>query len=195
MNAYYSSLARQLAQRAARATLSDRTPSNAAFREYLRAKFEQEPGNHGSFLGQPVFEALFEYEGQSQNLEELGLLHPTLIECLDNPPGDHRNKRFPKTLYPYRHQVNAWNSLKAEPARSAIVSTGTASGKTECFLMPILDDLVREQERLRRQLVGVRALFLYPLNALINSQTGTIGGLDSGHAGARSFLPIQRSNS
>jgi ATP-dependent helicase YprA (DUF1998 family) len=183
MNAYYSSLARQLAQRAARATLSDRTPSNAAFREYLRAKFEQEPGNLGSFLGQPVFEALFEYEGQPHNLEELGLLHPTLIESLDNPPGDHRNKRFPKTLYPYRHQVNAWNSLKADPARSAIVSTGTASGKTECFLMPILDDLVREQEQLQRQLVGVRALFLYPLNALINSQRERLAAWTAGMRG------------
>src|SRR5690606_29875117 len=53
-----------------------------------------------------------------------------------------------------------------------VVTTGTASGKTECFLVPILNDLARERARASTPspLVGVRALFLYPLNALINSQ-------------------------
>ena len=73
---YYRSLAQQLAQRAARATVSDRKPSNPALREYLLEKFSQLPGNEGSFLGLPVFEALFEYEGQEQTLEQLGVLHP-----------------------------------------------------------------------------------------------------------------------
>lgn len=47
-----------------------------------------------------------------------------------------------------------------------IVSSGTGSGKTECFLVPILNDIVRRQSKSN----GVEALFLYPLNALINSQ-------------------------
>src|SRR3546814_3705725 len=44
-----------------------------------------------------------------------------------------------------------------------------SSGKTECFLVPLLDDLVRASEA-EGQLTGVRALMLYPLNALIASQ-------------------------
>jgi len=50
-----------------------------------------------------------------------------------------------------------------------VVTSGTDSGKTEAFLIPILDDLTRAAER-EGPLEGVRALFLYPLNALINSQ-------------------------
>jgi ATP-dependent helicase YprA (DUF1998 family) len=50
-----------------------------------------------------------------------------------------------------------------------IVATGTGSGKTECFLYRILDALLREPED-ERQKPGVRALLIYPLNALDNDQ-------------------------
>ena len=50
------------------------------------------------------------------------------------------------------------------------MSSGTGSGKTECFLTPILDRLVRLSDGGARTLQGVRALILYPLNALIASQ-------------------------
>ena len=50
-----------------------------------------------------------------------------------------------------------------------LVASGTGSGKTECFLVPILENLAREHA-CAGTLTGVRALFLYPLNALINSQ-------------------------
>ncbi|MCV4939425.1 DEAD/DEAH box helicase, partial [Escherichia coli] len=60
--------------------------------------------------------------------------------------------------------------LAGEKPCSLIAASGTGSGKTECFMVPILDRLVRELERTKKQLNGVRAIFLYPLNALINSQ-------------------------
>ncbi len=51
------------------------------------------------------------------------------------------------------------------------MTSGTGSGKTECFMVPVLEDLYRElHENGNNPLIGVRALFLYPLNALINSQ-------------------------
>ena len=49
------------------------------------------------------------------------------------------------------------------------MSTGTGSGKTECFLYPLLDTLLKETEPQRRE-PGVRALLVYPLNALANDQ-------------------------
>lgn len=182
---YFETLLTQLCERPARATLSQVMPSHPAFRAFLREQLEQLPGHPASFLSQPVFEALFEYEGYSKTLEETGLLHPRLLKTLDSPPKEHWDRRFPMDRRPYVHQVKAWQALKEQPARSVIVSTGTASGKTECFLIPILDDLVREfeQEQLK-PLVGVRALFLYPLNALINSQQERLSawtaGLDGG---------------
>lgn len=71
---------------------------------------------------------------------------------------------------PYAHQVEAWGKLCSEAPASVIVSSGTGSGKTECFLTPILDKLVRDSSGGATTLTGVRALMLYPLNALISSQ-------------------------
>lgn len=185
---YFETLLTQLCERPARATLSQVMPSHPAFRAFLREQLEQLPGHEGSFLSQPVFEALFEYEGYSKTLEETGLLHPSLLRTMDAPPKEHRERRFPKDRRPYVHQVKAWQALKEQPARSVIVSTGTASGKTECFLIPILDDLVREYEKNQLMpLVGVHALFLYPLNALINSQQERLSAWTAGLNGGVRF--------
>ena len=67
--------------------------------------------------------------------------------------------------------LDCWKLLQDDLPRSVLVTSGTGSGKTECFLVPILEDLARESARSGAGvLTGVRALFLYPLNALINSQ-------------------------
>jgi ATP-dependent helicase YprA (DUF1998 family) len=67
----------------------------------------------------------------------------------------------------YRHQEQAVR--KAAAGRNLVVATGTGSGKTESFLLPILDRLTREQDAGRLG-PGVRALLLYPMNALANDQ-------------------------
>ena len=51
-----------------------------------------------------------------------------------------------------------------------VLSTGTGSGKTEAFLIPILNHLLREEEAGTLNQAGVRALLLYPMNALANDQ-------------------------
>jgi len=66
------------------------------------------------------------------------------------------------------HQSEALHAIIGEQ-RNVIVATGTGSGKTECFLYPILDNLLNEPLELRRQ-PGVRALLVYPMNALANDQ-------------------------
>lgn len=53
---------------------------------------------------------------------------------------------------------------------SLVVSSGTGSGKTECFMIPIISDLVQQVEKTNSVLEGVQALFIYPLNALIQNQ-------------------------
>ena len=47
---------------------------------------------------------------------------------------------------------------------NAVIATGTSSGKTLCYQIPILDDLVRNASP------GLRAVIIYPLNALVNDQ-------------------------
>lgn len=67
----------------------------------------------------------------------------------------------------YVHQVRAIR--KAVAGRNYAVVTGTGSGKTECFLLPIFNDILREFEK-RGPSSGVRAMILYPMNALANDQ-------------------------
>ncbi|GAA1569882.1 DEAD/DEAH box helicase [Dactylosporangium maewongense] len=67
----------------------------------------------------------------------------------------------------YRHQESAIR--KVEAARNLVVATGTGSGKTESFLLPILNALITERAEGKLQ-PGVRALLLYPMNALANDQ-------------------------
>lgn len=74
----------------------------------------------------------------------------------------------------YRHQENAIRKLVA--GRNLVVSTGTGSGKTESFLYPILDSLMRESAAGTLG-PGVRALLLYPMNALANDQLARLRGI------------------
>ncbi len=66
----------------------------------------------------------------------------------------------------HQHQASALQAIIGDQ-QNTIVATGTGSGKTECFLYPILDSLLKEPD-LRKP--GVRALLVYPLNALANDQ-------------------------
>lgn len=170
---HYATLIDNLTERAARATISQIGPSSRALREHLAAELQQPPGHRGSFLAPPIFESLFEWERHAQwTLDAVPWLHPQLVAAMDAGLGPTDPYRFPRNRRPYVHQVRAWESLRADPARSVVVKTGTASGKTECFLVPILNDLAHELAELGAgsSLRGVRALFLYPLNALIASQ-------------------------
>lgn len=67
----------------------------------------------------------------------------------------------------YRHQEQAIRKVRA--GRNVVVATGTGSGKTESFLLPILAHL-SEESAAGRLGPGVRALLLYPMNALANDQ-------------------------
>ncbi len=71
----------------------------------------------------------------------------------------------------YSHQEEAIRHIGS--GRSAIITTGTGSGKTESFLYPILNELLFDVEKGKTD-VGVRAIFLYPMNALVNDQIDRI---------------------
>lgn len=68
----------------------------------------------------------------------------------------------------YLHQVEALK--KAAAGNNLVVTTGTGSGKTECFLLPILHSLLKEKEVGTLSANGVRAIIIYPMNALANDQ-------------------------
>ena len=73
---------------------------------------------------------------------------------------------------PYVHQQKAFDRLTGDDGRSTLVATGTGSGKTECFLYPILEYCYKHRgER------GIKALIIYPMNALASDQAKRIAEL------------------
>lgn len=76
----------------------------------------------------------------------------------------------------YVHQEQAVRKITTD-RRNLVVATGTGSGKTESFLVPIFNHLVRQKERHKQLGPGVRALLLYPMNALANDQLKRLRGL------------------
>jgi len=68
----------------------------------------------------------------------------------------------------YRHQEEA--IVKIVAGDNALVATGTGSGKTESFLLPIINSLLAERQDGTLHVPGVRAMLLYPMNALANDQ-------------------------
>ncbi len=77
-------------------------------------------------------------------------------------------KAFPLDRRLYAHQDAAIR--KALDGRNLLIATGTGSGKTEAILFPAIEMLLREQAAGTLSQPGVRALLLYPMNALANDQ-------------------------
>ncbi len=97
-----------------------------------------------------------------RSLRELaneGVLTPALLTL----PCFQRNEPIPLDAPLFVHQERAIRRLCSD-SRSVVISSGTGSGKTESFLIPILNDLLRDPTP------GVRALLIYPMNALVNDQ-------------------------
>ncbi len=71
----------------------------------------------------------------------------------------------------YTHQARSFQAFLRD-RRDLVVATGTGSGKTECFLVPMLGALYDEAHHRSASFdkPGVRALILYPMNALVNDQ-------------------------
>ncbi|MCQ4249154.1 DEAD/DEAH box helicase [Pseudomonas stutzeri] len=78
---------------------------------------------------------------------------------------------LPTGFVPHAHQAKAFVRLAGEEARSTLVATGTGSGKTECFLYPILEHCRVARAEGRR---GIKAIILYPMNALASDQSGRV---------------------
>ena len=72
-------------------------------------------------------------------------------------------RAFPQVDRLFTHQVRAIERIAA--GRSTLLATGTGSGKTEGFLVPAVAHAYRTRNR-----PGVKAIALYPMNALVNDQ-------------------------
>lgn len=129
------------------ALLSLWAPASHPMRSAIEELLKKEP-----LLALPIFQSTFGWTNVT-NEDWKNYLNKRIIDKL--PIG----KKYP----PYTHQAMSWKALKE--GKSIVVTSGTGSGKTECFMYPIISDLY-EQEKDNT----VKALFLYPLNALMEDQ-------------------------
>ncbi len=88
---------------------------------------------------------------------------------------------LPRLLYDpaYRHQSEAVRYSLID-GKNLVIMTATGSGKTEAFLLPILGKLAREAQAnpsVFGERPAMRALILYPMNALVNDQLGRLRSL------------------
>lgn len=128
---------------------------DADFAESFAEKMSDAPLTHGPLLeGTPVFR-------RGASLRQIVTSLPQLA------PDEAFLRALEGDRSLYRHQEEAVRRVTA--GRNAVVATGTGSGKTESFLYPILLDLLCQQQRGALN-PGVRALVLYPMNALAHDQ-------------------------
>jgi DEAD/DEAH box helicase domain-containing protein len=127
--------------------------------DYFKFLISQEP-----IMADAVFQSTFPWEEGDKTFGEISdIFSQKFIDALDKIKDE--NFRFPKERKPYKHQLKSWKNL-LKNNKSIAVTTGTGSGKTECFMLPVIHDI---HENCKNN-VGINAIFLYPLNALIASQ-------------------------
>ena len=82
----------------------------------------------------------------------------------------------------YLHQSDAIQHLLGQEPGPLVVTTGTGSGKTECFLLPVIQNAIEDSVAFQKH-TGLTALLVYPMNALANDQEDRIEQYlrDSGH--------------
>lgn len=107
----------------------------------------------------------FEAGRSISQLIESGEMSPLFQELEPGVPEGDKEIKLLRGLY--KHQEKAVQKINA--GKNIVVTTGTGSGKTECFVLPIINHLLREKEAGTLN-DGVRAILIYPMNALANDQ-------------------------
>ncbi|MDE0210473.1 MAG: DEAD/DEAH box helicase, partial [Boseongicola sp.] len=133
---------------------------------------------HGVIHQVPYLESTPRYQSGRRFSDMTGLPSAALeaFLTLSRQEGD-----LPQLIYdpPYQHQSEAIDGSLIQ-GRNLIIMTGTGSGKTESFLLPILGKLAHEANQSPDSFgnqPAMRALILYPMNALVNDQLGRLRAL------------------
>ncbi len=106
----------------------------------------------------------FEPGAHLQALLEQGLLHPECLKIFRKKPTPTADEG---PLRLHRHQVEGIRAARA--GDNYVLTTGTGSGKSLAYIVPIVDHVLR-----RGSGRGIQAIVIYPMNALANSQVGEL---------------------
>ncbi|RDH46487.1 DUF1998 domain-containing protein [Zooshikella ganghwensis] len=131
--------------------------------EDIKRLVEQEY-SEGRYWPQPLIQINPNYQRKStvQELSEQGVLHPKCSEIFRTGKTEGRSD----PLFLYKHQIEAL--AKGQEKQSYVVTTGTGSGKSLSFFIPVADAILKGKEA--DPTPRTRAIVIYPMNALANSQ-------------------------
>jgi len=118
----------------------------------------------GRYWPEPLIQINPNYQRKAtvQQLSESGDLHGACSEIFQTG----KTEGNPQALTLYTHQLEAL--AKAHQRQSYVVTTGTGSGKSLAFFIPIIDRIVKAKQL--HPAPRTRAIVIYPMNALANSQ-------------------------
>jgi hypothetical protein len=113
-------------------------------------------------------------------------IEPQLAQVMENRSKSDRG---------YLHQSDAIEELLKPDARAVVVTTGTGTGKTEAFLLPVTQNAWEDAARFKKS--GLTAILVYPMNALANDQEQRIADYleEAGFARAISVAKYDRGTS
>lgn len=132
------------------------TPQQEAYSKQLKELIHSEIFTSESYM--PLVQSMERYKSVDNVEESIKIVGADLWKKVSDG-------KFP----PYVHQYESWKSLLTpDDCRSMVVTTGTGSGKTECFMLPLVRDLI--DNTLPQEKHEIKAIFLYPLNALMEDQ-------------------------
>jgi len=123
----------------------------------LRAALEAALAEAGFLAQEPFFQAHRPFKN-GRRWRDQGL-DAALAQVMERRSGSEAS---------YLHQSEAIVHLLGPEAGPLVVTTGTGSGKTECFLLPVIQNAIEDSVRFRQD--GLTALLVYPMNALANDQ-------------------------
>lgn len=126
----------------------------------------------------------YQRQGTVKELVEAGQLHPACAEIFQvGKSGDS-----PEPLHLYKHQTEALAT--GQKRRSYVVTTGTGSGKSLSFFIPIIDHILKAKQSDSK--ACTRAIVIYPMNALANSQMEELDKFLHGYAPENRPFTVKR---
>ena len=178
-------LVRQLRQRLVDFGLDSNFVRDPSLAQILRKIWEGAP-DQGGLVSELWVQAAFPSRSSTVTLDSLakdGRFNSWLTEQL------HKSGGLPRMRPLYDHQAESLRlgtqaiSQNEQPA--VLVTAGTGAGKTESFLLPMLNLLATEDRAPQSE--GMRCLILYPMNALVNDQVDRLYGWLKGQDRLRLF--------
>ena len=161
-------MSQQIKERLVDLAMADNFVSDPAVAKALRVMWEDTPDN-GGLVGDLWVEGIFPSVSSGESLRSLaesGIFAENIMRLLNG------NGQLPGDRKLYTHQAASVSHAAGFQGRdekpAIVVTAGTGAGKTESFLLPLLNLLASHSKREPGQ--GIQCLILYPMNALINDQ-------------------------